>query len=196
MLVIGLAGGSGSGKGTVSSYFRKYGIPVFNCDASYHSSNSRNGQATRELVQEFGIKILNDKGKIDRRALFSVAFADPKSRERLNEITHRLILERLHRWLLKKERMGVFAVVIDAPLLFEAGLDRECDRTVAVTAPRELRVQRIVRRDGISREEAEERISAQIPDEELRRRADCVLDNDGNLAKLQKQVEAFLNNIK
>ena len=196
MLVIGLAGGSGSGKGTVSSHFRKYGIPVFNSDACYHRMISRNGPLTRDLAEEFGTQILKENGGIDRRALFAAAFVDQKQRERLNAISHSRILVRMHEWIRQREQDGVSAVLIDAPLLFEAGLERECDRTVAVTAPREVRIQRIIRRDKISREEAERRIAAQITDDELRRRADVVFCNDGNLEKLKEQVEEFLNKIK
>ncbi len=195
MLVIGLAGGSGSGKGTASKQFKASGIPVFNCDACYHRMISRNGPLTRDLAEEFGDGVLKANGGIDRRALFARAFGDEKQREKLNAISHRRILLRMHEWIREREQAGAKAVLIDAPLLFEAGLDRECDRTVVVIAPPGVRIQRIVRRDKISREEAERRIAAQIPDEELRRRADCVLQNDGDLEQLKKQVEDFLNKI-
>ncbi|MBO4283392.1 MAG: dephospho-CoA kinase [Clostridia bacterium] len=195
MLIIGLAGGSGSGKGIVSSLFSVNGIPAFDCDAVYHDLISRNGCLTRELADAFGKKILARDGGIDRRALFSAAFADGESRRRLNEISHRRILAVLREWIERAKAQGISAVIVDAPLLFESGFDRECDVTVAVTAQTELRIQRIVSRDGISREEAERRISAQIPDDELSRRADYTLQNDGDVAELVKEVNQILKTI-
>ena len=86
-------------------------------------------------------------------------------------------------------------MLIDAPLLYESGFDRECDLTVAVTAPKDVRLERIVRRDGISREEAEERVAAQIPDQELEGRADYVIRNGGDLPDVFLQVKSILSKI-
>ena len=192
MLKIGLGGGSGSGKGTVASLFSLNRIPAVDCDEVYHTLISRNGTLTRELAEAFGDGILDERGGIDRRALFAAAFGDEEKRNLLNRISHRRILGVLREWMNRAEKQGIPAVLIDAPLLFESGFDRECDMTVAVTAPPELRVERIVRRDGISQTEAEKRIAAQIPDAELSLRADYVLQNDGDLAKLIREVQSIL----
>ncbi len=93
----------------------------------------------------------------------------------------------------RAEKQGITAIVVDAPLLFESGFDRACDMTVAVTAPTELRIKRIVSRDGITREEAEERIAAQISDEELSRRADVVITNGEDLTHLYNEVGRILS---
>ena len=195
MLIIGLAGGSGSGKGIVSSLFSVNGIPAFDCDAVYHDLISQKCALTRELANEFGDGILAPCGGIDRRALFDRAFADADTRRRLNEITHKRILSVLRGWIERAKKQGIPAVIVDAPLLYESGFDLECDLTVAVTANKERRIERIVSRDGISKAEAEKRIAAQIPDGELEKRADFTLHNDGDLPALVKEVNRILKKI-
>ena len=192
MLKIGLAGGSGSGKGRVSALLALAGIPSFDCDAVYHELISRDGTLSRELADAFGDEILSRAGGVDRAALREAAFHDPEKRARLNAITHRHVLRELREWVDRAEKQGVTAVVVDAPLLFESGFDRECDLTVAVTAPVDLRVERIVRRDGITPDAARERVDAQIPDADLTRRADLVIENGGDQAQLSLEVSRIL----
>lgn len=193
MLKIGLAGGSGSGKGTVSSLLSQAGIPSFDCDAVYHDLISRDGPLTREIVAAFGENVRSRGGGIDRRSLADVVFHDREKLAELNAITHKEILSVLGEWEKRAEKQGITAIVVDAPLLFESGFDRACDMTVAVTAPTELRIKRIVSRDGITREEAVERIAAQISDEELSRRADVVITNGEDLTHLYNEVGRILS---
>ena len=192
MLKIGLAGGSGSGKGRVASLLSASGIPVFDCDAVYHELISKKGRLPLELADAFGAGILLPDGGVDRKKLAAAAFGDPAKRDRLNAITHRRILEALHDWIKRAEKQGVRSILIDAPLLFESGFDRECDLTVAVIAPIETRVERIVSRDGISPEAARERIAAQLSDEDLLRRADHLIHNGGDLVQLNGEVQKLL----
>ena len=194
MLKIGLAGGSGSGKGTVSSLLAQSGIPSFDCDAVYHDLISRDGPLTREIVETFGEGVRSRDGGIDRPSLAALVFHDPDKRGELNRITHQKILSVLREWAERAEKSGTAAILIDAPLLFESGFDR--DLTIAVTAPYETRIERIVARDGITREQARERIAAQLSDEELSRRADLVIDNGDDVAELRKEVGRILSIIK
>ncbi len=193
MLKIGLAGGSGSGKGTVSSLLSQAGIPSFDCDAVYHDLISRDGPLTREIVKAFGENVRSKDGGIDRRALADVVFHDKEKLTELNRITHKEILAVLAEWEKRAEQQGITAILVDAPLLFESGFDRECDMTLAVIAPTELRIERIVSRDGISRKEAEERIAAQLSDKELSRRADVVISNGEDLTHLVNEVGRILS---
>ena len=193
MLKIGLAGGSGSGKGTVSSLLSQAGIPSFDCDAVYHDLISRDGPLTREIVSAFGENVRSKDGGIDRRALADVVFHDKDKLAELNRITHKEILAVLAEWEKRAEQQGITAILVDAPLLFESGLDRECDMTLAVIAPTELRIERIVSRDGISRKEAEDRIAAQLSDKELSRRADVVISNGEDLTHLVNEVGRILS---
>ena len=193
MLKIGLAGGSGSGKGTVSSLLSQSGIPSFDCDAVYHDLISRDGPLSREIVAAFGEDVRSASGGIDRPALAAVVFHDPKKLEELNRISHKKILSVLREWSERAEKQGIKAILIDAPLLFESGFDRECDLTVAVTAPLDTRIDRIVSRDGITADKARERIATQLSDEELSRRADIVVINNEDMAHLEKEVVRILS---
>ena len=193
MLKIGLAGGSGSGKGTVSSLLSQAGIPSFDCDAVYHDLISRDGPLTRAIISAFGENVRSKDGGIDRRALADVVFHDKEKLAELNRITHKEILAVLAEWEKRAEQQGITAILVDAPLLFESGFNRECDMTGAVTAPLETRIERIVSRDGITRKEAEERIAAQLSDKELSRRADVVISNGEDLTHLVNEVGRILS---
>ena len=195
MRLIGLAGGSGSGKGTVSGVFKSAGVPCFDCDAIYHRMISRDSTLCREIVNCFGSSVRKENGGIDRRALAAMVYDDPEKKRLLDLITHRRILKVCGDWIRYRRRKGYSAAVIDAPLLFESGLDRKCDITLAVIAPLELRLSRIVERDGITPEEAKKRIAMQIPDDELIRRADRVIRNDGDVATLETKVLKLMESI-
>ena len=198
MVTVGLAGGSGSGKGYLCARLALHGIPSFDCDAVYHAMISSDSAVTRELVSVFGEGIRSPEGGIDRTALRAIVFTDgaEDARLRLNEITHRHIREACLRWIDGMRSEGKEAAVVDAPLLFESGFDRLCDLTVAVTAPIELRVRRILSRDGIGEDAARRRIAAQISDSELSARADLVIENDGDATRLSQQIEQLLHAIR
>ncbi len=195
MFLIGLAGGSGSGKSLVSGLFEAHRIPSFDCDAAYHELISKKCPLTSELGQIFGDGILFPDGSVNRRALAEIVFADEEKRKTLNHITHVHVLDALHGWLKALEKDGQTVAVVDAPLLFESGFDRECDVTLAVTAPTETRIKRIMERDGITKEQAAERIASQIPDDELEKRADFVIRNDGDVMNVDKQFQSILQKI-
>ena len=198
--MIGLCGGSGSGKGSVGAIFACHGIPVIDTDAVYHQLTSGPGACVEELTREFGGGILNAAGGLDRGRLAEIVFA-PESGgrlRRLNEIAHRHILARVRELTAMYAREGAAAAVIDAPVLFESGFDRMCDATVCVTAGRETRLRRITARDGLSREAAERRIASQMPDEELAARCTYQIRNDSTPEALRAETErviAALTNI-
>ena len=152
MKIIGLCGGSGSGKGIASKYFLQLGIPSIDTDAVYHDLINTSSSCVDELVMAFGDSIIDVNGGVNRKVLSDIVFCD-NSKEKLNllnEITHRHILDKTRDLINEYRRSGVVAVIVDAPLLFESGFDRECDFTVAVIADRDIRIQRVMNRDGIS----------------------------------------------
>ena len=190
MKVIGLCGGSGSGKGAVSSLFGTYGIPAIDTDAVYHDITSRPSPCLDALASEFGVRIVKD-GALDRAALREIVFFSPDSAaklKKLNAITHKYIIAETEKIISAYEKRSVPGVIIDAPLLFESGLDKRCDTVIAVVANREVRIARIMLRDGITLEAARARIDAQMPDTRLAEMADVVIRNDGTLDELKSAV--------
>ena len=198
MVTVGVCGGSGSGKGVLCRILEENGVPVFDCDAVYHELIAADSAVTRELISLFGEEIRAEQGGIDRRRLSEIVFALERADALrcLNEVTHRHVRLVALSWLQKRRDEGKEAAVVDAPLLFESGFDALCDLTVAVIAPRELRISRIMKRDRITREAAQKRVNAQISDAELCRRADTVIQNGGDEAMLRLAAEKLMNMIK
>ncbi len=198
MKVIGLCGGSGSGKGAVSRIFREYGIPTVDTDAVYRELTASDGECMRALVSEFGGSVKTSDGSLCREALRAIVFSGENmdaNREKLNKITHKFILLRTRELLEQYRADGKKMAVIDAPLLFESGFDKECDITLAVLADRDVRIGRITSRDGITRAAAEERINTQIPDKELMQMADLTVTNNSTLDALRESVNNLLKTI-
>ena len=198
MIIIGLCGGSGSGKGSVCKIFSEFGIPCIDTDAVYREITSAPGECLTALQNEFGIEIITESGTLNRKKLASIVFSGEDSKlrlERLNEITHKYILDETKRSLDNYRTMGAAAAIVDAPVLFESGFDRECDVIVLVVAERELRITRIMSRDGITRKEAEQRINSQISDDELMLRCDYMIRNDYDLSYLKQEVKTVLKKI-
>ena len=198
MFVIGLCGGSGSGKGTVCEIFKGFGIPSIDTDAVYHRIISSPGECLTALENEFGSEIITESGALNRQRLASAVFSGDgaeKRLARLNEISHKYILDETRIKLGEYRGMNAVAAIVDAPVLFESGFDRECDLTVCVVADKERRIARIMSRDSISREQAEQRISAHMSDEELVSRCNFVIRNDGDLDSLKNEVSTVMKKI-
>lgn len=198
MKVIGLCGGSGSGKGAVSEIFAENLIPVIDTDAIYHSITSTPGECLDAISSEFGSSVVKN-GALDRPALAKIVFSSKNSeslRLKLNEITHKFVLDEVERLLSVYEKAGERMCVVDVPLLFESGFDKRCDITVAVIADIETRILRITNRDGINRESAFARINSQISAEELKSRVDFVIENNSDLSELRGAVISLIEKIK
>ncbi len=196
MKVIGLCGGSGSGKSYVAKLFQKYGINSIDTDAVYHELTSYKSECLTALSREFGSSIITENDTLDRSALSKIVFKEGNAEllGRLNEISHYYILKKTFE-LIEKIDDKTPAVLIDAPLLFESGLDKRCDKVIAVIAPINIRIERICRRDGISPEVARARINAQLSDEILLARADYIIENKGDSDLLCKRIDEIANQI-
>lgn len=199
MKIIGLCGASGSGKSLVASYFTELGIPVVDADEIYASITSAPGPCLNELEREFGNGVITEDGKLNREYLRQAVFfsADAENnRKKLNRITHTHVLSVMRERLSSLKESGNDIAVADVPLLFESGFDSECDLTVCVIANRELRIARIINRDGIDRASAERRISAQLSDEVLIANTDYVIRNDSDTEFLKRQVTDIVTAVR
>ena len=199
MKIIGLCGISGSGKGTVSEYFKSVGIPVIDTDLVYRELTDGESECLSELCAEFGNGILSESGSLDRRALSQIVFFGDgceTRRQRLNSIAHKHILNETRRRLREYANLGVELAVVDAPLLFESGFDKECDLVVGVLADRDACIKRICSRDGLTLEQAQGRIDSQLTSEQIRSRSNFVIWNNSTTDALMSAAAELLNKIK
>ena len=198
MKIIGLCGGSGSGKGTVCSVFKTLGIPSIDTDAVYRDMVSKDSPCLRALTLEFGKEILLDDGSLNRKLLAQIVFSGDDKETKLkllNSISHKYILEETERIIDKYKQAGYFAAIIDAPVLFESGFNKKCDLTICVIANHETRINRIVARDGITSRQASARIASQKSDEELISLCDYYIENNGDFDSLFNTVSAIKKHI-
>ena len=191
MKVIGLCGGSGSGKGVVSSLFASRGIPNIDTDAVYRQLISGDGPCTKALSDEFGKEIISPDGSVNRRVLANIVFSSENSDyklKKLNSIAHKFILDQTRKKLDEFKTLGFKAAIVDAPVLFESGFDKDCDFIISVIADAKIRVERIIVRDNIDKISAEARIAKQLSNEELISRSNYVIENNSDLQSLEKKV--------
>ena len=189
MKIIGLAGGSGSGKGEICKIFAKYGIESIDTDKISREITRKGGECLEELTRYFSADILDENGELDRRKLAEVAFASKEKLGILNEITHKYILRECLDRIALMEREGKNAAIIDAPLLFESGFNTQCDVIISVIAEKNTRIERIIKRDNITSEQAVRRIESQKDDDFLVGNSDCVIYNNGALTDIASEVE-------
>ncbi|MBY8908515.1 dephospho-CoA kinase [Salinicoccus roseus] len=192
--VIGLTGGIASGKSTASDYIRSKGYPVLDADTYAKKATAKGGPAYQGIIDHFGADLLQDDGEIDRRKLGAIVFNDDGERKVLNQLVHPEVRRMMDA---DKDRLAEEGhVFLDIPLLFENGLDRQCDITLTVYVDQETQIERLMERNGFSHSEALSRINSQMPLSEKRDRSDEVLDNSGSKNELYAQIEDFLANIE
>lgn len=194
-MVIGLVGGVGSGKSTVARALAEHNFIVIDSDKDARAVLDR-PEVRDELARWWGSKVLLPDASVDRRAVADIVFRDPAQRSRLEALVHPLVKADRGRLIERAKAEGRAGVVIDAPLLYEAGSDKECDLVVFVDAPEAMRRERVAARSGWSPAELERREKAQLPLQEKRRRADEVILNDGDEPTLKARVEAMLSRLR
>ena len=190
MKIIGLTGGIGSGKSTVSRYLVSLGARVLDADAISHSLTAKQGEALPAIAACFGDAYVRD-GELDRKALARLVFSDPERRAALNAILHPMVQEKLKQGIREAQSEGLTRIILDIPLLLETDCAKLVDCVWVVAADPEVCVQRVMARDGSTREAALARIAAQMPLEEKIRRADEVIDNSSDEEKLKARLKAL-----
>ncbi len=178
MIILGITGGTGCGKTTALDCLKEYGCRLIDCDAVYHQLLQQDRDLLRALDVRFPGTVKN--GQLDRKALGERVFADPAALAALNNTTGPFVLTAIQKEIDRARQEDAFAVAVDAIGLIESGLAKLCDYTIAVTAPEEDRVRRLIARDGISEDYARLRIRAQKSNAEFSALCDYTLNNDGS----------------
>ncbi|HIX89724.1 MAG TPA: dephospho-CoA kinase [Candidatus Agathobaculum pullicola] len=192
MRIIGLTGGSGTGKGTFAALLREKGAGWVDADAVYRTLCAQNREMLAALDAAFG-GVLDETGALDRPKLAHIVFSDPEKLQKLNEITLPYI--RAASLDAMRAQGDCPFVLYDAPTLFEVGADNLCQCVIGVLADTEVRVQRIMARDGLDEQAARARIGAQPDANFYRARCHYIVENNGDLANLQRQADAILKDL-
>ena len=193
---LGLTGPTGSGKSTAARAAVEWGAQVVDADQVARMVVQPGTPCLQELAGEFGSDILLADGTLNRSLLASRAFSSQERTECLNAITHPWITREVERQIKILAGSGASVIILDAPLLYESGEDTMCDAVAVVMAPREIRLRRIMQRDGISRQQAEQRISIQREDVFYTHRADYVLDGSRQPICLRQATWELLNALR
>ena len=192
MKIVGLTGGISSGKSTVSSYFKQLEIPVIDADEVARKVVEPNSQGAREIRKTFGSDVFEEDGSLNRQKLGSLIFSNAENRQKLDDLLQPLIkimiLDEIEEYRQKGENM----IVLDLPLLFEKQYEELCEEIIVVYIPKELQLERLMRRNQYTKQEALSRIDSQLSIEEKRKRATVLLDNQGTIQQLYHQVEQWL----
>lgn len=176
MLKIGITGGIGSGKTTVCKVFEILGVPVFYADMVAKSIMHTDDQLRQEIIKNFGRQSYAETGELNRVYISAIVFNNKAELEKLNSLVHPAVFRAFEVWTATQKRAPY--VIKEAALLFESGSFKICDRTVLIISPEIIRMERIMKRDGISAEEIRARMSRQLSDQEKEKLADHVLIND------------------
>ncbi|CCG53805.1 Dephospho-CoA kinase [Flavobacterium indicum GPTSA100-9 = DSM 17447] len=190
--IIGLTGGIGSGKTTVANFFKEKGVPVYIADDEAKKIMDYN-EVIAEVQQLFEEKVIDNFGKLDRKKISQIVFHNKEKLNALNALIHPKVKAHFNTWL---EKHASFSFVIkEVAILFETNGHLYCDATILVTAPIEIRVERVMKRDHKTREEVLQVINNQMPEEEKIKLATYVVENE-KLEKTHKQVEIILQKLK
>jgi dephospho-CoA kinase len=195
MLRIGLTGGIATGKSHVLEVLRRRGIPCLDADALAHGVTAAGTEATMAISDRFGPDILSPDGAVNRARLGPIVFADPAARKDLEAIVHPAVYRAITAGLRGFERLGEYPLaVVDVPLLYETGAEKNFDRVIVTACSPELQVARL-RERGMSDIEARQRIAAQWPTADKVARADFVITTDGTFEDTDRQLDAVLSRI-
>jgi dephospho-CoA kinase len=196
MLKIALTGGPGSGKSTVARMFRELGVEAIDADEVAHAIEAPGNPAWQELRREFGPDYFQEDGSLDRARMAKLVFQDAGARQKLNAIVHPRVSQEIARRLADLAVRGVVLVMVEVPLLFEAGLEKNFDAVIVVDAGEQEQIDRIAARDGRPAREAAGIIKAQWPLAAKKAQADFVIDNRGSLSDTREQVKKLWQQLK
>lgn len=194
--IIGLTGQTGAGKSTVRKLLKAKGAAVIDADSVAHDVADNELDCLTDIAEHFSCVVLNDKGKLNRKALGRIVFSDKKKLALLNKIMFPYIVSAIKGQVTAYEQAGAQVIVIDGATLIESGCSKMCSALISVTAEEETRLTRIIHRDGISKRDALRRVSAQNPEEFYIKASDYVIKNDGTPGDLEREAERVLYEIE
>jgi len=189
MKVIGLTGGIGSGKSTVSGFLAQLGAVIIDADRVGHEALSTDSQVRRELLATFGWQVISPSGEVNRKKLGEIVFSNPESLSQLNQIMHPRMYDMVKAQLEEYRRQGVGVVVLEAPLLIEADWTSLVDEVWVTVASQSTVLRRLKEKFGLSEPEALVRIGCQLASEERVKHADVIIDTDCDLDELKAKVK-------
>ncbi len=197
MITAGLTGGIATGKSTVSSILMEAGAIIIDADTIARDAVRKNLPAWHEIVRIFGKEVLLPDGEIDRAYLGGIIFGDPSKKEILNKIVHPYVIQKVAELI---EEIGKESpdsiVILDVPLLIEAGMDKGMEDVILVYTPEHIQIKRLIERDGISDEDALLRVRSQMPIEKKREFATIIIDNNGTLQATRERALEVFNSLK
>ena len=186
-MIIGLTGGIATGKSQSSKIFKELGCYIIDADKLSRTLTTKDSKCLKEIVETFGTDILNYNGTLNRKKLGQIVFNDKQAKMDLERIIHPHIIKKTNEIIAKKYNKT--NIIVDAPLLFEVGLDRVCDKVIVIYARYHIQITRFMKRDNLSKEDAIKRIALQMPIEDKMRLADITIDNSGTLIDLKKNIK-------
>ncbi|HPR63451.1 MAG TPA: dephospho-CoA kinase [Thermoanaerobaculia bacterium] len=195
-MIIGVTGGIGCGKSTITRFFQELGCPVLSADEVVHEIYASDAEVREKLSMAFGTRIFSAKGDVNR-AILAEVFSSKETTRTLNRIVHPAVIRRIqiyHQDLVDRDPSTI--LVVEAPLLFEAGVEEVFDRIICVTCPEEEGYERFAGAGNTTPEEARKRAGFQLPQEEKARRSDFVIDNSGDRSKARERVLSILNTLR
>lgn len=196
MLKIGITGGIGSGKSTVCNIFRNLGVPIFTSDEVARDILNKSEEVKAAVKKNFGSDMYDSAGKLDRVRMAKLVFSDPLALEKLNAIVHPKVQDAFEKW--QKYHESKSYIIKEAAILFETGHYHDLDKVITVFAPKEVRLERVMKRDGSIKEEVMKRMRFQYTDEERNRLADYIIineDEEGLLSQVMELNEIFINEL-
>ena len=196
MKVIGITGGIGTGKSTVTQILRKSGLPVICADECAKEVVEQGSPTLEKIIKLFGHEYKTSTGELDRKKLGTLVFQNPEKLRQLNAIIHPVVQSLMKQKINEYKRINTAILFLDIPLLFESKLEHLCNQVVVVSTPKEIQLQRINKRDSLPTQEIENRLASQMPLSEKEKRAHYIIENSSTLDNLEKEVIVLIDKLK
>ena len=193
--IIGITGPSGAGKSLLCKYISEFGVPCINADEVYHSMLTPHSRTLRAIADALGDDLISADGSLDRSALSARVFGNEEKLRILNDTVLPLVIDEIERIISSLEGKNHSVIAIDAPTLIESGFHKRCDTIVSILSPSKTRIERIMARDKISREQATLRVNAQKPDSFYISHSDIVLMNDSDEKAFAEKARETAHNL-